>query len=545
MMWDSTDRAILAAALCMAALLVLPGIGDTALWSDEAETALVARNILQTGVPSASDGKFIVSIFPDRHDVQDGIYYWQPWLQMYLAAASMAVFGATSFAARLPFCLAFIGLIGISYRVFRRWHPDRQVAVISIALMLGSIPLLLHARQCRYYLLIPLFSVLVANAYLRLLEDPKFRRAVPLTIWATLLFNSLYPSLVILGFALGLDVWRRRPSLQAIKVIGIAAAATLVLNLPIAIYCRVWHRPFGLHAGYSSLETFGAYLLRYVITLNNYFFPLILVALACAWRWRDLRSFKARDNQAVVLCATFCATQVFVITLTTNYPFSRYLIGIAPFALFLAALCICALAAGRRWVAGVLVAAVILTNLFQLLPLQALRQTPLQDAQWTLAGVNHRYLELGNAGVSYALGEVKALINISPGLPLPTYIASTYNPSEGPMDSIIRYLNENAKPGDHVKISYGDLPLAFHTDLNIINSALVGRPGAQWRIDRHFNRPQVSKRYEAAMRQFKYEAIELPVPDLQWNNRPDPLYHHYATPPEHPAPKVKIFKLIR
>jgi hypothetical protein len=242
---------------------------------------------------------------------------------------------------------------------------------------------------------------------------------------------------------------------------------------------------------------------------------------------------------------TFCAVQLFVTALTTNYPFSRYLIGMAPFLLFLAALCIFALAAGRRWVAWSLVAAITATNLFQVLPLLALRQTPLQDAEWALAGVDRRYLAKGRAGMSYALGEIKALINVSPGLPLLTYVASTFHPSEGPMDSIVRYLNENAKPADWVKISYGDLPLIFHTDLKIINSTQIGRPGAQWVIDRNYNLPHVTKKYESAMRKLEYETIELPMPDLQWNNRPDPLYHHYATPPEHQAPKVRISKRIR
>ena len=461
---------------------------------------------------------------------------------MYLAAASMAIFGPTSFAARLPFCLAFITLIGASYRVFRRWHPERQVALVAATLLIGSIPLLLHARQCRYYLLIPLFSVLLVDAYLRLLEKPELGRVPSLAIWATLLFNSLYPSLVILAFALGLDVWRRRPGVQAIKMLGLAAAATLIVNLPIAIYCRVWHRPFGLYPGYSSLETFCAYLLRYVLTLNGYFFPLILVVLACAWRWRDLRGFKLQRGRAAALCATFCVVQLLVTALTTNYPFSRYLIGMAPFFLFLAALCIHTLSAGRGWVAGSLVAVVTVTNLFQVLPLPVLRQTPLQDAEWALAGVDRRYLAKGRAGMSYALGEVKALINVSLGLPLPTYVASTFNPSEGPIDSIVRYLNKNARRTDRVKISYGDLPLIFHTNLRIISSAQVGRPGARWVIDRHFNLPHITAKYQAEMRKLEYVAIELPMPDLQWNNRPDPLYHHYATPPEHRAPNVTLLK---
>ena len=541
-MTDSTDRLILASLLGVAAILVLPGIGATSLWSDEAETALVARNILRTGVPSASDGKHLVTIFPDHSDVRDGIYYWQPWLQMYLAAASMAVFGATSFAARLPFCLAFIALVGVGYRVFRHWHPDRHVALLGAALLVVSIPLLLHARQCRYYLLIPLFSMLVVNAYLRLLSKPGPAQIAALTIWSTLLFNSLYPSLVILALGLGLDMLRRRPTFAAVKMLAIAAVATLLVNLPIAIYCRVWYRPFGSQPGYSSLEAFGAYLLRYVLTLNNYYFPLTLFVLACAWRWRDLVRFKAQKNQAAVTCAILCAVQLLVTAIVANYPFSRYLIGMTPFLLFLAALCVCVLSAGRRWVAWCLVAVVTVTNLLQVLPLAALRQTGLQDAEWTLAGVDGRYLSRGRIGINYARGEVKELINVSPGLPLTTYVQSAVSPPDGPVDWIVRHLKEHAAPTDRVKISYGDLPLMFHTDLKIISAQDVGPPGVEWVVFRHFNKPRVDAEFGAAMKQLEYLPFELPVPDVQWNNRPDPLYHHFTPPPKDLAPPVTLWK---
>jgi hypothetical protein len=90
-MGDELKRArtgpIAAGLAAIAALLVLPGLGATSLWEDEAKTAFVARNVLHTGLPMASDGRNVVSLFTDNRDIRDGLFIWQPWLQIYLAAS--------------------------------------------------------------------------------------------------------------------------------------------------------------------------------------------------------------------------------------------------------------------------------------------------------------------------------------------------------------------------------------------------------------------------------------------------------------------------
>jgi 4-amino-4-deoxy-L-arabinose transferase-like glycosyltransferase len=533
----------------LATLLVLPGIGATSLWSDEAETALVARNILSTGVPTAFDGRNLVSIFPDQRDVRDGLYYWQPWLQMYLAAGSMAVFGTTSFAARLPFCLAFVVLVGVSYRSFRRWHPDRQRALIASALMLTSLPLLLHARQCRYYLLVPLFSVLLADAYLALLEDPRLRRGVLLIAWFTLLFNSLYPAAVLMGLVLGIDLLRRwlsgqRPSPPVLRLLLVAAAGALIVNLPMAVYSTVWHRPFGSQPGYSGLDVFGVYLLRYVLTLNNDFFPLLLVLAAAAWHWRELVRRRWSEHPATALCLTACGVQLGILSLTTNYPFSRYMIGMAPFLLFLASGVLLRLSGHRVWLAGSLAGVVMLTNALHVLPLIPLRLTPLQDAQWTVAGVEGRFLEARNPSLSYGRGEVKELINQPVGLPIARYIGGLGKPAPGPIDAIVEYLAEHAVDSDRVKIAYGDLPLMFHTKLRVTNAHQVGEPAPEWMIPRHFSPMRTDATFRRETERHAYEKTELAMPDLQWNNRPDPLYHHFGSPDPDSAPPVQVWRRL-
>jgi hypothetical protein len=79
-------------------------LGGRALWGDEAETATLARNILKFGLPKVDDGVNHISLHGDKYDARDGIWTWSPWLQEYVAAASFAAFGTTTWAARAPGC---------------------------------------------------------------------------------------------------------------------------------------------------------------------------------------------------------------------------------------------------------------------------------------------------------------------------------------------------------------------------------------------------------------------------------------------------------
>ena len=60
-MSNRSDQLALVVLVALASLLVLPGLGETSLWWDEAHTAVVARNILDTGLPAASDGTNLVT----------------------------------------------------------------------------------------------------------------------------------------------------------------------------------------------------------------------------------------------------------------------------------------------------------------------------------------------------------------------------------------------------------------------------------------------------------------------------------------------------
>lgn len=538
------DIAIAFIIIVLSSLLVFPNLGKTCLWDDEAQTAIVAGNILTTGLPTAAVDKSFVSILPDHSDVRNGIYIWQPWLPNYLVAGSMAIFGRNSFGARFPFALAFVMLVTVSYFFFNKFDQKRNnLSLITVILLVSCIPLLLHSRQCRYYILVPLLNILIVKEYLRFMAEPKLKYIAGITIWATALYNTFPPGAILLCLALGIDFIRKMPNRKTLQLASAGLFLCIIINLPVFVFCRMWDRQYGVQPGYSGLHVFGMYLLRYITTINNYFFPVFVIFIAGLFNWkRIIQCSRNKINDEIILFIIICVTQIIGFSVLSDYPFTRYLIGIVPFILFLGAGCILSISAKRQWLSWIIVFIIVSTNITNLLPLSLMRGSDLKNAEWTSAGIDSQFLQAGNVGFSFARGEVGQLIRMAPGYPLLDYIKSIVNPPQGPIDVIVNYLNKEASPNDRVKISYGDLPLMFHTKQFITSSTEVGPPAPEWLIYRHFNPMTEDAEFARITRNYNYTTVELPVGDVQWNNQPDSLYHFYATPTIEMAPFVKILR---
>ena len=84
-------------------LLLLPNLGDSLLWQDEAETALLGRAVAIHGIPRAHDGRQVITDQPGVDVNEDGVWIWSSWRQHYLVAASFRPLGEATTSARLPF----------------------------------------------------------------------------------------------------------------------------------------------------------------------------------------------------------------------------------------------------------------------------------------------------------------------------------------------------------------------------------------------------------------------------------------------------------
>src|ERR1700730_2842533 len=127
----------------IAAALIFANLGSGYLWADEGDTAVLAHNIVKFGLPRAWDGKtFMDSDFGARVN-SDLVMVSSPWVQYYVTAASFALLGENTFAARFPFALAGWLTIVVAYRLIWMATRDRRAALCGSVLVIASVQFLL------------------------------------------------------------------------------------------------------------------------------------------------------------------------------------------------------------------------------------------------------------------------------------------------------------------------------------------------------------------------------------------------------------------
>jgi hypothetical protein len=95
----SFHHAVFIAILLCSGYLIFKNLGDAALWSDEAETAIIARNFLKTGQFTGWDGRNLLAI-PNVTDLHKNLIDYNTPMQFILTALSFSVLGGSTIAAR-------------------------------------------------------------------------------------------------------------------------------------------------------------------------------------------------------------------------------------------------------------------------------------------------------------------------------------------------------------------------------------------------------------------------------------------------------------
>jgi hypothetical protein len=111
------------------------------------------------------------------------------------------------------------------------------------------------------------------------------------------------------------------------------------------------------------------------------------------------------------------------------------------------------------------------------------------------------------------------------------YFQELTHPYVGPNEGLVGFMRENAEPGQTVAVNYEDLPLMFYTPQRVLGGMGLHNLGRDsqpdWVIDRQYGpyRDLLAAIVSGGM----YERIEIPYPDIRWENRPEPGEHHYLT----------------
>lgn len=484
---DRFDRILGASFGLLALLLCTLNLGNHYLWQDEAQTALVARTVLERGLPYGTDG---VNYFSQEGGIEygpGGLWKWHTWLSFYLVAASFATLGVSTFAARLPFALLGAATVWLAFR-FLRGRAGRAVASCGTVLLLTCVPFLLLARQSRYYAAAAFFSLLALDAFLDLLAGRR-RAGLRFLLSSTALFHSHFVyffALIPAAAAHALFRDERLSRNAALRWLAIAAA----FNLPWMLWLGSPHgtryeEVIGWRAGALKLVDF-------VRSFDHVFSGWALaglVVLIVVDRLRARRASGAPPSAVLGggpgrLLALFVAANLVLLSVSSPAAFFRYLAPLIAPVLALVGLVLGGLSPTGRRLGGIVLA---------------------------IAIVGQPLLELG-----YEL---------------------THD-YDGPIEGIVEFLRERADPGDVVAITYGDLPLKFYLPALRVVGGLTGEDpapalAARWVILRRNTITdadrEVREYLESHLPLETFRRHELPYADLAFENRESPDEHRYRT----------------
>jgi len=332
------------------------------------------------------------------------------------------------------------------------------------------------------------------------------------------LFHSHHGAFLPTIVALALDSWRRGIPRASGRDAFLAIAIAVALIVP-----WFWILDVGQHHGALSAKEIRHHVQFYLRQLNHFVAPITL--LLAAWIFRGLRPYawwrsasqRQRDMVGAIALIVVC-NLAFIATVPWQRHF-RYLIHLLPLIYLLEALCLWIwLHRHRAWFT-VVCALLITTDLLH------------YSAPYVMA---------------QAIPPLRQRITHEHGLVFPRSLLAEYGYElthryRGPLEGIVEILRRSARPGDTVKIPYGDHAVIFYAELKVEDlNQFMARTYPDWIIPRRdwvpaeFFHSAYFQEIERA-----YRRIEVDAPDLAWENRPDPGYHKFKMVED--APRIVMY----
>jgi 4-amino-4-deoxy-L-arabinose transferase-like glycosyltransferase len=560
----------------LGAVLLFANLGDRALWYDEAQTALIARQILEHGRPVFDLAGNLPTDRADRADFDsDGLFIWNTWLPYYLVAGSFGMFGKSELAARLPLALAGLLSLLVAYGLGRRLLTGvPHGGPIAAALLLTCVPLLLHLRQCRYYALVVLGTLGMVWGYRGLVGGARW--GWPLLCGAALVcFYSFFvvAAVNLTGFWVH-ACWRERRA-GVLRGLALATGVFLLFAAPTAWYLHLWYRP---SQEPLTLYRFTSSLWLFLLWTNGFVFPLaipVLVAVLrqASGRWLLSGAYLAflwgaaakgeplrllllvallvllgrfvflhlsepesgersgedsSSREGFDLIAILVSVHVLSMALIAPFPFYRYLVAVVPLILLAAAGLLGDLFSRSRALASTLLILLVTTNL--------LGAAPLKLFEW-LVGPD----DAERPAYSVIPREIWRWTEFRSDLA--AFAAELSHHVSDPEEAIASYLEAHASPGQAVKTSYEDVSLMYYLPwLRVISRWDGGGGLPDWIIVRPPYPLVQSDEFRAAIRQARFVEETVPTGNLVWANRPDPLFHRYRT--DRDAPRLRVLRRV-
>ncbi|HUE37257.1 MAG TPA: hypothetical protein VMO20_07685 [Candidatus Acidoferrum sp.] len=463
------------------------------LWGDEAETAVLAKNVMQFGVPRTYDGTNYIILHGNVDETPDHVWIWSPWMQNYLAASSFILFGPTTWAARAPFALigwsSVLLLALVSWKIYR----NHRVALSAAALLGASEVFLLHARCCRYYPISVFAEILLAYGIYELFASRG--RGVWLTALAlALLFYSNYimatanmPAVLCAGIML----WKqgRTVVLRLAAAFGIFVAAIL----PWLLYAHPWGQSKAMGG-----ENYFAKALDYLQEIHFLFIPLCIFLLPLIGLFsKDGKLEVPNTIQRWERFVLLLLALYFLTVLSAPGFYMRYQLPLLPLLCLLAA----------AWVA--------------------------RYVKWRSLAVGLIVVQISSNFISFVTAfpfrHGRAL-----RFPLVEFVPGIRAPYRDRFTDVLDFFKTHAHPGETILSFDPEFPMIFYTPMVLINGQIMAPPPGKlpdWILPSTAS--GVVARAPVMVPDYiksHYRLITISVHDsVLGDSMPEPDYHQYKT----------------
>jgi hypothetical protein len=489
-------------------VLLFSGLAHPLFWSDEADTAMFARRIIEFGYPKVHDGRNVVYQFGS--DIAVGVderrdaYIGTTWGQFYFAALGVRWAegvddpGAKTARVRLPFALAgALGLALFAAAVWPAWPRGERLlfSALFLACTCVSISLLLHLREARYYALVVLLVGALVWVQLRFAVFHRLGSAgytLAVTLLLFLLFNTFFAAFFSLLAVLAIE--RGRHGLRAL----LPLLPALLCVAPLLIYFETFTTAsaisrqlgFGARGLLENLAIVAVHLLRH---------EFLLPALACrtglllcdATARRRGETVAAEPARAAAGFLWLLAAGYALIGCANPLPMERYFVVLSP----------------------------VLTLAFLL------------DARSLVAAVSRLAEPARRARAARGAAAaviVFALLARLPAAPeVAGHVASLLTPVRGPIDFVVSWVREQHAEPERLVIAtnYEEQALMYYLGSRVIIGLALNNLSEDRRlqpdlvIPRRYWRSSLPEAL-AFLRRGRWERVELPVVDLHYNNIP-------------------------
>ncbi len=468
------------------------------LWQDEANTALLSKNILYFGYPQVHDGKNV--IWPGVSDAAPNGTYWilWGWFPLYLNALIFKILGISTFTARFASALFGVFFVAYIFHSTRKISNSNIPAFLAALLIIFSITISLHVRQCGYYIFTIFFSYLIIYS-LYLLKEKK----IFLYIFSSLLLLNTH--ILIWGvIALFSTIYILcDSSLQRIKII----ITNCICSIPFLVMYKFWIL-FERTGTPQTSEDFLSYPLRILYYIDSISITIMPLSLICVFFIIFVllrKNFDKNIDRFIHISFLLSFLTILLIPLLTRFIFLRYILFIFPLL--------------------IISLVFISTETFKI---NKVLGSCLLTTLIIFAGLNYRQ-SLDKSFYSQ----------------LPQFIYELTHKEIDANKAICNYLNQNAKPNNTILCNYEDFPIIFYTGLKVrggpggiglannyqnkvLKTPVVEKP--DWIIVRKGWSHLYKKEIQKIINSHEYEEIILPYEDTFWGNRESPFEHFFAQP---------------